>query len=203
MKNLIYVILIIFVLIISFIIYAFVTPSVLQVEEKFGQINFRSLSGEYDLYWNNQYIGSVNEGENKTFFKLKSGTFPFKVIRKSPLKDFFYEFNKNLTLLPNSEIVMEWEAGPTIESSSGVLKYFVESTKPNIIINTYPNEASVYLDEQLVEKILPLENIKRDAIRLNIKYKEGVEEKNILINTKFNGNISMIVEVYLYIQPFV
>ncbi|MCX8035021.1 MAG: hypothetical protein N3A71_01910 [Candidatus Dojkabacteria bacterium] len=203
MKNLIYIILVISVLIISFIVYAFITPSVIQTEEKFGQINFKSLSGEYDLYWNNQYIGSVNEGENKTFFKLRAGTFALKVIRKSPIKDFFYEFNKNLTLLPNSEMVMEWEAGPTIESSSGVLKYFVQSAKPNIIINTYPNEASVYLDDQLVDKILPIENIKKEAIWLKVKYKEGVEEKTVLINTKFNGNISMIVEVYLYIQPFV
>jgi hypothetical protein len=179
-------------------------------QTNFSQLSVRSLSGDYEIYVDDKKVGDVKDKEQKSFVQIESGVRKVRLVRPSPVKDFFYTLERNIEFLQSSQVEIEWESGPTLESSSGTIKYFskiVKSDGAQVYVLPFPNNSEVFFDNrQSVGNAFDVFDTASHTIR--ISNGEGFEPKIMEINLtdqntkKVLKDIKLVVEVYIYKVPF-
>lgn len=175
---------------------------------EFSQLNFRSLDGEYTVYIDNEDKGKVKDKEQRDFTQIKPGLRSIKLIRTSSIKDFFYTLERSIYFLPSSQVEISWEAGPTLESSTGVIKYFTEIAKQGseVYIQAFPKNANVEFDSRKTEGNI-FEVFDTNTHTVKVANGEGFDPQSFQVNltdesTKKNlTGLRLVIEVYLYKRP--
>jgi hypothetical protein len=169
-----------------------------------AQLHVRSLFGDYEVYIDNNLIGQVKDKEIKLFPQIQSGKREIKLVRIAEENDFFHIFTREIDFLPNSRVTIEWESGPTLESSNGMLRYFSPSRSPDgtqIVVIPFPPNAKVYFDgtESAFRQIIVSET---KSINIKVESDEIYESQDIEIElSTIEKNIKHTVEIYLYRKP--
>lgn len=177
----------------------------------YSQFNFKSIRGTYEIFIDNTLKETVEEGKSKEIILIEPGIRQVKVVRKSEIKDFFHQFERNISFLPNAAVEMEWDAGPTLESSSGVLKYFTKIVKQNgseVFVSTFPDNAKVEFDSRRNNNNV-FEVLDTATHTIRVSGNEGFDSKFVELNLTNEStkrvltNLKLIIEVFLYKQPFI
>jgi hypothetical protein len=176
----------------------------------YSQLLVKSLRGDYEIYVDNVLKGEVKSKESKELAQIQPGDRLLKLVRKSDINGFFYTLEKIINFMPSSQVEVEWESGPNLESSSGVIKYFKEIIKPDgvqVYILPFPVNASILLDEKKVSgNTFDIYDTLDHSVK--ISNGDGFENKIISFNLsnqmtmKTLTNLRLNIEVYLYKQPF-
>jgi hypothetical protein len=175
----------------------------------FSQLHFKSLAGDYDIYIDGEKLGTVKSGEIGDFTKIALGNRNVKIIRSSSNPDFYYILERNLVFIASAQVEIEWEAGPTLESSSGVVKYFTEVSKPEgaeLYVLPFPNNATVEFDMKRSENnSFEILDVNPHSIKVSLD--KGFESQTLSVNMtdtnnqKVLRNLKLVIEVYLYKVP--
>lgn len=174
-----------------------------------SRLIFSTTEGEYKIYLNNTVLGeTTNTEKTKIFNTINPGQNTLKIERKSD-NNFYFTFIKEITFLPATEVSISWVSGPTLESSSGVIKYFVLNQEDTATVEfiTFPSNSMIVNDEkQLPEKTIKVSDGNKRVY--TISNGQGFETKEVEISlttdesNKTIKEFKLIVEVYLYKQPF-
>lgn len=178
--------------------------------DAYSQLLFESLNGEYSIHIDREFKTDVKEHERKEIFQIQPGKHLVQIKRKSEVENFYYVLERTLEFYPSSQVEIVWEAGPTLESSSGNIKYFVGIVKPGaseVYVQTSPSEARVEFDSKYSSgKLFEVTDIRTHTLRVsNGKgFEEYVTKVNLRneSNKKVLENLRLIIEVYLYKSPF-
>lgn len=176
----------------------------------FSQLNVKSIRGDYDVYVDGDLVGKVNDKEENNFTKIKPGRHVVKLIRKSEVQDFFYTLERPVEFLPSTQVDINWESGPTLESSSGTVKYFSQIIKPTgseVYLLTFPQSADLEFDSKKSDQnVFEILDSKQHTIK--VSNGNGFETQRINVNLSDEStkkvliNLKLVIEVYLYKQPF-
>lgn len=177
----------------------------------YSQLKFTSLKGEYKIFLNEKQLGVIKDGETNDFLKIRPGLNEVKIERVSEPKDFYFTLVRQLKFIPAAEVEIIWEAGPTLESSSGTIKYFTQIAKNDgaeVYVSPFPNNAEVEFDGRKSEANTFSVGDTRDHT-ISVSYGEGFEQQNIKVNLtneftkKVLTNLRLVVEATLYKEPFI
>lgn len=173
----------------------------------------RSIAGVYDVYFDGKKIGEVNEGEEKEFYKLNSGNRSVKLVRKTDATEFFFVLERTLFFRPASKVVIEWEAGPSLESSEGVIRYFTDVYSPDgaiVAVQPFPSIANVTFDGRSeADNVFEVRDVANHIIK--VSNGDGFKIQNNITLTLEDPsnedsvlkNVKLVIEVYLYKYPFI
>jgi hypothetical protein len=176
----------------------------------FSQLSVTSVNGDYTVYVDNELVGKVADKKQNDFSKISPGRHTVKLVRDSGVQGFFYALERPLEFLPSSQVDISWEAGPTLESSAGTVKYFTSIVKPDgaeVYVLTFPQSATVEFDSKKSEaNVFEIQDTKTHTIK--VSNGSGFAAQTVDINLTDDGskklltNLKLVVEVYLYKQPF-
>jgi hypothetical protein len=175
-----------------------------------SQLSVKSLRGDYEVYIDGESIGKVLDKQQNEFPKIKPGRHTIKLVRQAQNPDFYYVLERPVDFLPSSQVEITWEAGPTLESSTGTVKYFTSIVKPEgaeVYILTFPQSAAVEFDNRRSEANT-FEILDTNNHTLKVSNGSGFTTQTMDINLTDEGskkvltNLKLVIEVYLYKQPF-
>jgi hypothetical protein len=180
------------------------------LQGNYSQLHFQSSKGDYQVFIDNELKGEVADKQKKDIPQVKPGSRTIKIVRKSELSDFFYVLEKTIEFIPSSQVEIEWEAGPTLESSTGTIKYFNEIIKPDgaeVYIRPFPNNAIVQFDSKTTEgNTFDVFDTKNHTIKVSMdEDSESITSKINVTDESTNKvlkNLKLVIEVYLYKMPF-
>lgn len=180
------------------------------LQGNYSQLQFESLRGVYEISIDDEVKGEVSDKQKKEFPQIKPGMRKIKIVRKSDVPDFFYTMERTFEFIPSSQLEISWDAGPTLESSSGSIKYFTQIVKPTgseVFIRTFPNNATVEFDSKKSnENVYEVFDTATHYVR--VSNGDGFEDYFTKINLTNEGtnkvltNLKLVIEVYLYKEPF-
>lgn len=175
-----------------------------------SELSFQSIAGNYSVFLDNKLLGEVEDGKSKDFVKVEPGRHLVKIVRKSDVTNFYHVLERNLDFLPATSVEIAWEAGPTLESSSGTIKYFTQIVNPKgaeLYILTFPNDSEVEFDSRKSEgNLFEINDTATHSVK--VSNGEGFESKETSVNLtdentkKILTDLRLVLEVYLYKQPF-
>ncbi|GIW57060.1 MAG: hypothetical protein KatS3mg083_005 [Candidatus Dojkabacteria bacterium] len=211
MKRLIIVIIfcVLLIILLSPAFWTWVYKGSITQAEGVSLLKFVSIAGDYNIFIDNDFLGKVQNKQEKVFTGIKPGKRILKVHRVSDFEDFYFTFSREVNFMPFTQVELEWEAGPTLESSNGVLKYFTESSKldtTELVIDTFPADCIVYINDQIVQnRFIEITEPTEQYIRVSHTDRYVQKDfKILLINPNTNEipkNIRLNIEVYLYKRP--
>lgn len=173
-------------------------------------MSFKSIDGQYDIFIDGEKKGVVEAGAQEDFVQISPGKHVIKVVRQTSSPDFYYTLERNIEFLPSAQVEITWEAGPTLESSAGIIKYFTEISKhngANVYIQTFPQNATVEFDSRKSEGNT-FEIFDTATHTIKITNGDGFDTQSLSVNLtdvstqKVLSNLQLVIEVYLYKQPF-
>lgn len=173
-----------------------------------AQLSFTSLYGDYLIFIDGNLIDQVASKESKQFESIPSGRRNVKITRKSSVQNLYYTLERYIMFETGTQVEIKWEAGPTLESSRGIIKYFRETYSPDgievYVQPIWPNSI-VYLNStQLHNNYAKIKN--PGVLRFRVVNGDMFDplEFEISIENESQGNIknlAMIIEVFLYKKP--
>lgn len=168
-------------------------------------LNFKSLFGNYNIYIDEELKAEVLDKQSTTISQITSGNHNLRIERISNSGKIYHIFEKKIKFYPNSQVQVEWESGPTLESSNGIIKYFTDgysTTGTELDVIVFPLDAEVRINDEIISN--PSILIK-DEDMVNIKIsKEFYESKELDLQlSAVQDGTKHIVEVYLYKIPFI
>lgn len=171
-----------------------------------AQLNFKSLFGQYNVFIDGKKIGEVKDKESQVFTKIESGERIVRVSRSSDISGFYYVLEKTINFLPNTQVDIEWESGPTIEASNGIIRYFTQINNDSgteLSIIPFPSNAKVEINSTSVENNRILIT-KTDGVKVIVSSGDIYEIKEFEVKySSVRKNVRNTVEVYLYKKPFI
>lgn len=158
------------------------------------------------IYIDGKLKGKTEADKQFTISNIGRGNHNIKIDRISDPDHFYIPFEKNLDFVPSTAVQINWSAGPSVESSSGFIKYFkkqIEDSSTKARISVYPSDSSITVDSAYSNGEYIINDIKSHKIVIGKTNYFG-QDINILM-TKSNGErivgYDLIVEVYLYKNP--
>lgn len=179
-------------------------------KETTSQLNFKSINGEYKIYINDTEIGEVQDGLQNIFPLIEPGENTLKVVRQSDVEDFFYVLERRINFISGSEVKVEWEAGPSLSSSSGVIQYYKEINSNDgtrVLVSPFPKDSKVEFNSRTAQDNLVLVTSIEDQ-NIKVSNDNGFENKELTVNLQDGdseqvlNNLQLVIEVFLYRQPF-
>lgn len=176
---------------------------------EFSQLQFTSIEGDYLIFIDGRKIGKVENKNTKVFPKIESGERVIKISRSSKDGNLYFTLERKVNFYPRTQTEIIWSAGPTLESSEGVIKYFGLSSNPEgtrVVVHTFPSFAKVLLNDLEIGKEFIIDNVATNKIFVYAG--DSYHPKEIEIRLKDNStntvpvNISLNIDVYLYRKPF-
>lgn len=176
-----------------------------------SQLLFKSADGSYTIYIENREVGKVKSKEEKLFPKLESGRKELKIVRDTEFADSYFTLTRTIDFMPATQIEIEWNSGPTLESSEGTIKYFSKINKPSgaeVLIEPFPTDSKVEFNS-ISEPGNKLSVTSSDTYKVKVSNRDGFSTKEFdlrLVDDITNSvpkNIRLVVEVYLYKKPFI
>jgi hypothetical protein len=185
--------------------------SIFKVNERSGTslLHMKSLSGVYQIYIDGNKVGEVGNQEDKTFSQIAPGSRDVKIVRENN-EDLYFVLNRSISFLSSAQVELEWEAGPTLESSEGLLKYFSPIPKPGgaeIQVIAFPSNSDIAFNEQVLPNNTASVTTVQDY-KIKVKNTDGFTPKefDIKLRDDNSGNVPkdvrLVAEVYLYKKPF-
>lgn len=179
-------------------------------DKQSSELMFTSLYGEYNIFIDNKLIGYINNGDSKIFYSILPGIRNIRVERINlNNQNFYFTLNRDIIFEPSTRVEIKWEAGPTLETSRGIIKYFIKKFSPKgielIIKPFWPNTYVLYNSELLKEQTLIIEY--PQLLKFSVVGKNNDFESldiELIIQDEFEQvpkNLQLIVEVYLYKNP--
>lgn len=131
-----------------------------------------------------------------------------KLEREASVAGFYVPFERDLVFMEGTEVEIRWMAGPTVETSEGIVRYFRErpavDSALRVFFVTYPAGASVKYDSTDIDPSALSVEID-DGLRHEITVeKTGFESAVFTIDAGQIGDVSnadLVIEVYLYQAP--
>ncbi len=176
----------------------------------FSQLNFKSTNGAYDIYIDGEKKASAKDKEEQIVPQIKPGFHSVKLVRSSRTPGFFYTLERSIEFIPAAQVEIKWEAGPTLESSSGTVKYFSQINKSggsDVYILPFPKNATVEFDSRRGDANV-FEVLDTATHTIKVSNGSGFETQTVQVNlidettNHVLTNLKLVVEVYLYKQPF-
>lgn len=174
-----------------------------------SQLLVKSIAGDYTVYVDNKKVGEVTNDDSKLFPKLSAGEKTIKLVRNSKTSDLYFTLEKKLNFLSASQVEITWSAGPTLESSEGVIKSFDQISRNNgaeLNIVTYPTSATVTMNDSPIEKNSIITTT--DTLKLKVSDDDKTYDPKDLEIRLVDGttktvpnNIRLNLEFYLYKRP--
>lgn len=184
-----------------------------------SQFTIESISGDYDIFIDDKNVQSVRDKTFKTIPNIEPGLREIKLKRtvEGKVEDFFYVFEREIFFLPGFEVKFSWDAGPSLDSSTGVLQYFkdhIGNKGVELFLLTTPKiDTLVSINDNQKKENLNNYNLATNKITniLIEPVEKGFEAAQVKIDlsqsfssaSKLNSNLQLIVEVFLYKQPFI
>jgi hypothetical protein len=170
---------------------------------------FVSLAGDYNIFIDDVFLGTVQHQKEKVFTGIKPGKRMLRVYRLSEVDNFYFSFVREVSFMPFTQVELEWEAGPTLESSNGVLKYFTEAFHSNnaeLLIDPFPQDATISINNISIQnRLVEITDTQEKIIRVSHSDRYVPKDvKILLINPNTNAvpkNVRLNIEVYLYKRP--
>lgn len=186
-----------------------VSPNNDEDEKGFGQLKVQSLAGEYEVYVDKNLIGSVEDKGEKVFTRISAGKREVEIVRKSSVDNFYFKLIRQIDFLPSTQVELNWEAGPSMESSSGILKYFTRVTNPGgseLLVIPFPADSEILINSSKPERnLIDITDIGERKVLVKNSEQFIPNEFTVFLKDESNNtvpkNIRLIVEVYLYKKP--
>lgn len=186
-----------------------VSPSNAEDEKGFGQLKVQSFAGEYEVYVDKNLIGSVEDKGEKVFTRISSGKREVAIVRKSSVDNFYFKLIREIDFLPSTQVELNWEAGPSMESSSGILKYFTRVINPGgseLLVIPFPADSEILINSSKPERnLIDITDIGERKVLVKNSEQFIPNEFTVFLKDESNNtvpkNIRLIVEVYLYKKP--
>lgn len=176
-----------------------------------SQLSFRSNGGDYDIILDGEKIDEVLDNSEKLITGIPSGVHELTISRKSDIEKYYYEHKRNIDFLPSAEVKIEWESGPTLESSSGIIRYYTNIIKDDgaqVYILPFPIDSKVEFNGAVAEdNVFDVNDT--NNYQIGISNGQGFDKRELQVNLSDGDsgqvltNLRLLVEVYLYKQPFI
>jgi|GEM_PF-6453020 len=176
-------------------------------ETGIAQLRVESPDSTVFVYIDNELIGETQDGM-LLISDVTAEVHAIRLEREASLQGFYEPLERELTFMEGTEVEIEWLAGPTAESSEGVLKYFRQrpaaETALRVFFIVYPDTAKVEMDGNNIDPdtlSIEIDDVFRHDIVVS---KDGFEAKAFTIDAGLFGsvdNADLVVEVYLYQSP--
>ena len=161
------------------------------------------------VYIDDEFVGRTSEGM-LLLSDVSAEEHEIRLEREASTPGFYAPFERELVFMESAEVEIQWLAGPTPETSEGVLKYFRQRPEAEsalrVFFVVYPDGATVKMDDAEVDKAA-LSVAITDVFKHEISVeKEGYESKEFTVDAGLFGevnNADLVVEVYLYQSPVV
>ncbi len=131
----------------------------IQAPEVISGLQIYSLSGELEIYVDNNLVGSVDEEDSPfTVDKVMPGEHLFTLKRKSEVKNAYWIVNKLITFEAGTNVVASYNVGPEEEFTEGHIIYTIKridkNSSPSLNINLNVDNAVVTIDSNSEEEVL-------------------------------------------------
>jgi len=179
--------------------------------EKYSSLKITSLSGEIEIYIDDEYQGSVTDNEDYVdIASIKSGEHHIALKRKSQTEYFVYE--KTIIFEQGAEVVIAFDLGPNETFSEGHTFYtkrnYINIGKPRLFVYSAPDMTKVFIDDILVGET-PLLNVDLDlSQQRKVRFQhdgyedleftilpDSIESRNKLLD------FDLIIEAKLFLKP--
>lgn len=135
---------------------------------------------------------------------MKPGKYKIRLEKITDQPEFYSKFERTIEVEDGTQVVINWEIGPSEEFSSGEIYFFKErltTTDKNstVSIISYPNDAKVYFDGAIQEgDPILINGVKEGNHKVKIS-KDGYIEEEIDVVCK--SGYDLFVEVRLFPVP--
>ena len=158
------------------------------------------------IYIDDQVRGTTQTDKEFAITGISKGSHKIKIARISDPSGFYQDFEKTLDFIPGTAVQVVWSAGPSTESSSGIIKYFkkqIASSTPQVKVYPYPADSAINFDDAKSDSSIVLNDTKKHTMKIS---KEKYISQEVPIQmTDSNGTLikdyDLVVEVYLYQVP--
>lgn len=151
------------------------------------------------------YIDDKEQGDTPFEENIRAGNHTVKLVKKTNQPDFYTTFEKSIDIEEGTQVVINWEIGPSEEFSSGEIYFFkqrLDSTDDSSTVSVipFPDTAQIYFDGAKQEDTRPLiiNKIKDGKHKVKVE-KEGYISSELDIQTK--SGYDLFLEVRLFPIP--
>ncbi len=169
--------------------------------KKPASISINSKVGEAIVYLDGKEQGETPFEKNN----LKAGTHTVKLVKKTEQPEFYTTFEKSIEIEEGTQVVINWEIGPSDEFSSGEIYFFKErldstDDSSTVSIIPYPENTEIYFDgaKQEGERPLIINKINDGRHKVKIE-KEGYISSELDAQTK--SGYDLFLEIRLFPIP--
>ncbi|MEI7604420.1 MAG: hypothetical protein WCJ19_05370 [bacterium] len=173
-----------------------------------------STNSDADIYVDGSKIGSSSKDKSLFYTKIDPGKRRIKIIK---INDDSVKYENDIIFEKGTKTTVQWDFGPTSETSSGIVRYFIKKIgdKNKIRVISLTQKSEIFVDGTLNNDGI----IEADGIDHNIEVsKEGYLSKNITLSlankTSGSSQISsqdkekyddydLVVEFTLFQIPFI
>jgi hypothetical protein len=179
--------------------------------DKLSSLKIKSLSGEVEIYVDNEFQGSVTDNEDfADIGSLNPGNHDIKLKKKSSGE--YYVFERSILFESGVETVIAYDLGPNEKFSEGHIFYakknYANDGKPQLTIYTVPDMTKVFVDGIFIGET-PLRGVDVD---INSQHKIKLQKagyddleftilpESIDARKKLQG-FDLMLEAKLFLQP--
>lgn len=123
--------------------------------EQFSGLKVTAISGEMEVYLDNELVGLVNSSEPfLELFQIPPGTKTITLVRPSDPPGFYHEVSALVDFEPGVNVAIGYEIGPSEEFSEGHIlsgRSKLIEAPVKLEINTMPENALVYVNDILID----------------------------------------------------
>ena len=165
-----------------------------------ASISITSKVGQAKVFLNEKDYGETPFEKND----LKPGKYKIRLEKVSNQVDFYNTFERTIEVEKGTQVVIDWEIGPSEEFSSGEIYFFKErltTTEANstVSIMSYPEDANIHFDgARQVGTPIVINDVKEGGHKIKTS-KDGYIEEELDVVCK--SGYDLFVEVRLFPVP--
>lgn len=166
------------------------TPASISVTSKVGQMK---------VFLNNEEVGTTPFEKDD----LKSGSYNVRLEKVTESPEFYTKFERAIEVESGTQIVINWELGPSDEFSSGEIFFFKKQLEENsgstvsVIVN--PEDSKVYFDNAIQEgSPIMVQNVTAGEHTIKVE-KDGYIAEDFSIVSKIGYDL--FVEARIFPTP--
>jgi len=178
---------------------------------KYSELKVKSLSGEIDIYIDDELQGSVTDNEEfADIASISEGSHKITLKKKSSAE--YYTFERTIDFESGVEIVIAYDLGPNEVFSEGHVFYskknYANDGQPKLFVYSVPDMTKVFIDDIFVGET-PLRSVDLDLSsqhRVKLQ-KTGYDDLEFTIlpdkieNREKLNEFDLIIEAKLFLRP--
>lgn len=168
--------------------------------KKPASLSVTSKVGEATVYVNGKSVGTTPYNEDG----LSAGQYDIKLEKVTDTPEFYTVFERSIDIEEGTQVIINWELGPSDEFSSGEIYFFKErldSTKidSSVSIIPHPDSTIVYFDGEIQEESpIIVKDVKEGRHKIKVE-QEGYMSAEYDVQTK--PGYDLFIEFRLFPIP--